>query len=116
MAEGTHDQLQVAFPASEQFLRVGRVTVVGLALRLGIDVTTVERLRAAVDAAVSALLGPGRISIHASWTETELEIALSNPEALVDDQAGLTERLTELIGLVKVESDRVTLTLETGSA
>ncbi len=114
MTDGTHDQLQVAFPASEAFTRIGRVAVVGLALRLGIDVSTVERLRAAVDTAVEALQGSGRISAHASWSPTELQIVLSNPEADVGDRPGLAEKLTGLIETASVDRTEVTLTLSTG--
>ena len=114
MSDGTRDQLQVAFPASPTFTRIGRVAVVGLALRLGIDVSTVERLRTAVDTAVSALQGPGRISAHASWTPDLLAITLSNPEAEVTDQERLIGELAELVGQVSVDETRVTLTLQTG--
>ncbi|MGI9599365.1 MAG: hypothetical protein ACR2QK_24595 [Acidimicrobiales bacterium] len=113
MTDGTHDQLQVAFPASPTFTRIGRVAVVGLALRLGLDVSTVEKLRTAVDSAVSALQGSGRISAHASWTPTELQITLSNPEADVEERNSLSAELSELVGQASVESTQVTLTLET---
>ena len=113
MTDGTNDELQVAFPASEAFTRIGRVAVVGLALRLGIDVSTVERLRNAVDAAVAALQGSGRINASASWSPTQLQIVLSNPEAVVADHPGLTEKLTELIGTVSVDRTQVTLTMST---
>jgi tRNA A37 threonylcarbamoyladenosine modification protein TsaB len=113
MTDGTQDQLQVAFPASPTFTRIGRVAVVGLALRLGIDVSTVEQLRAAVDTSVSALQGSGRISAHASWTPFDLTITLSNPDAKIGDQAGLAEQLSDLVGTAMVEPDRVILTLQT---
>lgn len=113
MTDGTNDQLQVAFPASPTFTRIGRVAVVGLALRLGIDVATVERLRSAVDTAVSALQGAGRINAEASWGPAELQVTLSNPDASVPDPAALSSELTELIGDASVESTKVTLTLAT---
>lgn len=113
MTDGTQDQLQVAFPASPTFTRIGRVAVVGLALRLGIDVSTVEQLRSAVDRAVSALQGNGRISAHASWTPTDLTITLSNPDTAVPDQRSLTAELSELVEAVMVEPDTITLTLKT---
>ncbi len=113
MTDGTHDQLQVAFPASPTFTRIGRVAVVGLALRLGIDVSTVEKLRAAVDTAVSALQGSGRISAHASWTPAELHITLSNPEADVADPDKLARELNDLVGRAAVQPTTVTLILLT---
>lgn len=116
MTDGTKDQLQVAFPASPTFTRIGRVAVVGLALRLGIDVSTVEQLRTAVDTAVGALQGEGRISAHASWTPTDLTITLDNPDANIDDPGGLATQLSEMIGVVLVEPSQVTLTLQTETA
>ncbi len=113
MTDGSQDQLQVAFPASPTFTRIGRVAVVGLALRLGIDVSTVEQLRSAVDSAVSALQGQGRISAHASWTPIDLTITLSNPDTTIVNQAELTDELAELVGAVMVEPDQITLTLQT---
>ena len=113
MTDGTQDQLQVAFPASPTFTRIGRVAVVGLALRLGIDVSTVEQLRSAVDTAVAALQGDGRISAHASWTPEALTITLSNPETQITDPGHLTGELLELVGAAAVEQHQVTLTLQT---
>jgi hypothetical protein len=113
MTDRTQDQLQVAFPASPTFTRIGRVAVVGLALRLGIDVSTVEQLRSAVDTAVAALQGGGRISAHASWTSDELTITLSNPEALITDPGRLTDELLEMVGAAAVDQHQVTLTLQT---
>ena len=113
MTDGNTDQLQVAFPASSAFTRIGRVAVVGLALRLGIDVSTVEKLRAAVDDAVSALQGAGRISASASWTPDELTITLDNPDARIDDVGGLTASLASMVGRVSVDPSAISLTLET---
>ena len=110
---GPADQMEVAFPASPTFTRIGRVAVVGLALRLGIDVTTVERLRGAVDAAVSALQGAGRIRAEASWTPAELRIELSNPAVAIADPSSLGHQLAELIGGADVAPSQVTLTLAT---
>jgi hypothetical protein len=116
MTDGTADQLQVAFPATSAFTRIGRVAVVGLALRLGIDVSTVEKLRAAVDDAVSALQGAGRISASATWTPDELTITLGNPQARIADVGGLSNRLAELVGRASVDQTAISLTLETRGA
>ena len=113
MTDPTQDQLQVAFPASPTFTRIGRVAVGGLALRLGIDVSTVEQLRSAVDSSVSALQGSGRISAHASWTSADLTITLSNPEAVIFDQARLKDELAAMVEAAQVEPDTVTLRLKT---
>lgn len=109
-----NEQLQVAFPASATFTRIGRVAVVGLALRLGIDVSRVEQLRSAVDAAVSALQGSGRIHAAASWTADTLSVIISNPDCTIGDREALTTELWALIGeTVLVDQDQVTITLPT---
>lgn len=110
---GGPEQLQVAFPATPTFTRIGRVTVVGLALRLGLDVDAVETLRGAVDEAVSALQGPGRISVQAVWTDRDLVVSFDNPQATVADPQHLTAVLTDLVGRASVDPHRVRLTLET---
>lgn len=115
LTDGGPEQLQVAFPATPTFTRIGRVAVVGLALRLGHDVATVEKLRSAVDEAVAALQGEGRIGVRASWTEAELTVTLQNPEASVDDPMELTARLVELTGAATVGPDTVQLTLDAPS-
>lgn len=108
------DELRVTFPASPTFTRIGRVTVVGIGLRLGIDVSRVEQLRAAVDAAVTSLQGAGRISTLASWTSDELTVSIGNPEVEVTDRDTLTKELWALVGeTVVVEPSEVVMTLPT---
>ncbi len=92
------DRMTVAFPASPTFTRIGRVAVVGLALRLGVDVSRVERLRGAVDAAVSALQGDGRISATARWSADRLEIELTNPQGTITDPEALAQDLSQSVG------------------
>jgi hypothetical protein len=112
--ENSEEQLQVAFPASPTFTRIGRVAVVGLALRLGIDVSTVEQLRSAVDVAVSALHGDGRISAAANWNADSLTVIISNPDTAIEDREALTTELWALIGeTVVVDQHQVTLNLPT---
>lgn len=112
LLDGQPEQLQVAFPASPTFTRIGRVAVVGLALRLGHDVATVENLRTAVDEAVSALQGRGRIGVRASWTPTELTVTLDNPNVEVDGTEDLRARLTELVNRVSAEPNTIQLILD----
>lgn len=81
----TADQLRVSFPADQGFDRIGRVAVAGLALRLGFDVATVERLRLAVDQAIGKLAGPGRVELVAAWSPESLVLEVSNPEVRLDD-------------------------------
>lgn len=106
------EQLQVAFPASPAFTRIGRVAVVGLALRLGHDVATVEKLRAAVDEAVQALQGGGRIGVRATWTTAELIVTLDNPQVDVADPDTLTDRLSDLVSRATTEPSTIQLILD----
>jgi anti-sigma regulatory factor (Ser/Thr protein kinase) len=113
---GEAEQLQVAFPANPTFTRIGRVTVVGLALRLGLDVATVEELRGAVDEAVSALQGDGRISVRAAWTPDELTITFDNPDTAIADPEAVRATLADLAGTISVERHRIELALSTPEA
>ena len=59
----TSDEIRLAIPAQAEYGRLARVTVAGLALRLGFSHTEVEDLRLAVDEGLILLLdgtsGPG---------------------------------------------------------
>ncbi|MDH4077253.1 MAG: hypothetical protein OEY41_02200 [Acidimicrobiia bacterium] len=85
MNDGTQDQVKVSFPASPAFSRIGRVAVAGLALRLGVDIAEVEKLRMAVDQAVAALHGKGRINLNARWMPHQLMITIDNPDQVLDE-------------------------------
>ena len=113
MNDGTTDELKVSFPASPTFTRIGRVAVAGLALRLGVDIATVEKLRSAVDASVTALLGSGRISMQASWRPDLLSISLSNPDATVGANGDLVNELRTLIDHASVSDTAIVLELKT---
>lgn len=120
MNDGTADEIKVSFPASPTFTRIGRVAVAGLALRLGVDIATVEKLRSAVDASVNALLGPGRIYMLASWRPDILSISFTNPDALlggngdrIDELSDLVAELKALIGDATVSESGIVLELKT---
>ncbi len=113
MNDGTQDELKVSFPASPTFTRIGRVTVAGLALRLGIEIAMVEKLRLAVDAAVQALHGPGRITVDAQWHPGFLGVRLSNADITITDRSALADRLASMVGRAVVESDSVVLEVQT---
>lgn len=110
------EQLRVTFPADQGFGRVGRVAAAGLALRLGFDVATVERLRLAVDAAIAELAGPGRITLVASWGGDSLTLELANPDAGLDEARRDRARhhLAEWVGEPQVDRDRLRLVIPTG--
>jgi hypothetical protein len=113
MNDGTQDELKVSFPASPTFTRIGRVAVAGLALRLGIEIAMVEKLRLAVDAAVQALHGPGRITVNAQWHPGFLGVRLSNADITITDRSALADRLASMVGRAVVESDSVVLEVQT---
>lgn len=107
------DDATVSFPATETFARLGRVTASGLTLRLGLDVVRLEKLRTAVDLAISAMLGDGHITLRAHWHEDFIEVAISNPDVTVDNTSGsLTVQLAELVDDASVAPNAITLVLQ----
>lgn len=113
MNDGTRDQVSVSFPASPDFSRIGRVAVAGLALRLGVDIADVEKLRMAVDHSVEALHGEGRIHLHARWEPHQLTITIENPDEVLDETetSEVTALLAEMVDEVAVGSARINLTM-----
>ena len=109
----TADQLRVSFPADQGFDRIGRVAVAGLALRLGFDVATVERLRLAVDQAIGQLAGPGRVELVAAWSPRSLVLEVSNPQVQLDDdhRAQLDGPLADWLDRGDVEPCRLRLVI-----
>ncbi len=53
-----HDEIRLALPAVPDFARLARLTVAGLANRVGFTYDEVEDLRIAVSEACSVLIGP----------------------------------------------------------
>jgi len=114
MNDGTQDQVKVSFPASPTFSRIAKVTVAGLALRLGVGVSLVEQLRTAVDRAVEFLHGEGRITLQAQWEPHELSIVLDNPDSPISTpcETKVIEVLSELVDEVKVIDGTISMTLD----
>jgi hypothetical protein len=110
------EQLRVTFPADGGFSRIGRVAAAGLALRLGYDVGTVERLRLAVDAATAELSGAGRITLVAAWDPSSLTIELTNPDAGLDveRQDRARQHLSSWVGEPHVDRSRLRLVIPAG--
>lgn len=117
MHDGTRDQVSVSFPASPDFSRIGRVAVAGLALRLGVDIADVEKLRLAVDHSVEALHGDGRIHLSARWEPSHMTITIKNPDEKIDDSdsANMAATLAEMVDEVRVEPSSIRLTLASGN-
>jgi hypothetical protein len=110
------DHLRVSFPADQGFDRIGRVAVAGLALRLGFDVATVERIRLAVDRAVGELAGPGRVELVARWSPRSLVLEVANPQVELDDERRrkVHDDLAELTPAVTVDASRLSLEIPAG--
>jgi anti-sigma regulatory factor (Ser/Thr protein kinase) len=113
MNDGTQDEVTVSFPASATFSRIGRVAIAGLALRLGVEISDVERLRLAVDQAVSALHGRGRIHLSARWEPDQLQVRIGNPDQRLDEaqSRAVSESLAGIVDLVKVGPHMIDLVL-----
>lgn len=115
MQDGTSDSIRLAFPATPDFSRIGRVGVAGLALRLGINVQQVERLRIAVDDCVELLEGPGKITIVARWEPGILEVEITRPGFSPPGTAALDVTiagLAELVDQVTTHPSGLVLRLE----
>ena len=67
---------------------------------------------AAVDEAVSALHGGGRIGVRASWTKQELTVTLDNPTVEIGDADELMGRLSALASRVTIEASTIQLILD----
>ncbi len=116
MNDGTQDQVKVSFPATPAFSRIGRVAVAGLALRLGVDIAEVEKLRRAVDEAVAALHGKGRINLNARWMPHQLMITIDNPDHVLDEPTSrsVLSALAAIVDEVHVGPTAIDLRLGAG--
>lgn len=113
MSTRSDNQVKVSFPAHPRFRRLGRVTVAGLALRLGFDVARVENLRTAVDRAAAALGDTGRVVVEAAWRDDLLELTLTNTSASLkaDQQDSLAKELLSYCDDSEVSKNRVQVRL-----
>ncbi len=87
MDDSPTNEVTVTFPSTDTFLLIGRVCVGGLALRLSLDISSVEELRVAADAAVRRLTGKGRITVKAQWSDTDLVVRIENPDAVLNEES-----------------------------
>jgi len=103
-----HDEIRLAVPAAPGYARIARLTVAGLATRLGFSYDEVEDLRIAVGEACSILVedsGAGRLNVTCRLEADALEV-----EAAVDDASGaaaVTADLTEQILSAVVDDHRI---------
>jgi hypothetical protein len=113
MNDGTQDEVTVSFPADPTFSRIGRVAIAGLALRLGVEIADVEKLRLAVDRAVAAFHGKGRIHLNARWEPDQLRVKINNPDEILDEATSkeVWEDLAAIVDLVTIEPTIIDLTV-----
>lgn len=75
---GVRDEVRLVMPADPEFLRLARVTAMGLASRLSFSFDEIEDLRIAIDELCFALMGnhgrPGTVELVYTVRDTELEV------------------------------------------
>jgi serine/threonine-protein kinase RsbW len=109
------DEVLLVMPADPEFLRLARVTAMGLASRLSFTIEEIDDLRIAIDELVFGLIGtrgrPGRVTMKYALLPEGLEVRGTG--AFEDEAAGpgLTE-LSELI--LDAVADEHELTSEGG--
>ena len=106
----------MSFPASPAFSRIGRVAVAGLALRLGVDIADVEKLRAAVDQAVAATPRQGSDQPQCPLDAHQLLITINNPDHVLDEPTSreVTNTLSAMVDEVRVGPTAIDLRLAGG--
>ena len=75
---GVRDEVRLVMPADPEFLRLARVTAMGLASRLSFSFDEIEDLRIAIDELCFALMGnqgrPGTIELIYTMHDDGLEV------------------------------------------
>ena len=94
------DEVLLVMPADPEFLRLARVTAMGLASRLSFTIDEIDDLRIAIDELLFGLIGnkgrPGRVTVTYTMVEAGLEVKASGIFEDGQPTPGLTE-LSELI-------------------
>ena len=94
------DEVQLVMPADPEFLRLARVTAMGLASRLSFTIDEIDDLRIAIDELVFGLIGtrgrPGTVTMRYSLLESGLEVRGTG----VFEDGVPTQGLTELSELI----------------
>jgi anti-sigma regulatory factor (Ser/Thr protein kinase) len=77
---GSDDEVQLVMPADPEFLRLARVTAMGLASRLSFTIDEIDDLRIAIDELVFGLIGtkgrPGRVVMKYRLRAHGLEVRM----------------------------------------
>lgn len=95
-----HDEVRLVMPADPEFLRLARVTAMGLASRLSFSIDDIEDVRIAIDELVFALIGirgrEGTIQIDYALLPQGLQVIGTGVFPGPEPTPALTE-LSELI-------------------
>ncbi len=96
-----HDEVRLVMPADPEFLRLARVTAMGLASRLSFTIDEIDDLRIAIDELVFGLIGSrgrsGTVALQYSLREKGLEVAGT---AAFDDVDSGSPGMSELSQLI----------------
>ena len=109
------DEVQLVMPADPEFLRLARVTAMGLASRLQFTIDEIDDLRIAIDELVFGLIGtkgrPGQVTMRYALLDRGLEVRGTGSFEDGASTPGLTE-LSELI--LDAVADEHELTVDGG--
>jgi len=110
------DEVLLVMPADPEFLRLARVTAMGLASRLSFTIDEIDDLRIAIDELVFGLIGtrgrPGRVTMRYAMLPEGLEVRGTG--AFEDD--GATPALNEMSELIlDAVADEHEMTVEGGN-
>ena len=103
------DEVQLVMPADPEFLRLARVTAMGLASRLSFTIDEIDDLRIAIDELVFGLIGtrgrPGHVTMRYSLLDRGLEVRGTGSFADGAPTPGLTELSELILGAVADEHE-----------
>jgi len=84
--EAVRDRIRLVIPAEPEYGRLARITISGLALRLGFTYRSIQDLRLALDETIILLLrpegGPGEITLWFNVDRTGLDVEATTTAAL----------------------------------
>lgn len=103
------DEVQLVMPADPEFLRLARVTAMGLASRLSFTIEEIDDLRIAIDELVFGLIGtkgrPGQVTMRYSLLDRGLEVRGTGSFEDGAATPGLTELSELILGAVADEHE-----------
>jgi serine/threonine-protein kinase RsbW len=105
------DEVQLVMPADPEFLRLARVTAMGLASRLSFTIDEIDDLRIAIDELVFGLIGtkgrPGTVTMRYALVDEGLEVRGRGDFADGQRTPGLTELSELILGAVADEHELI---------